>query len=175
TRLGARDDASLGALVRDGLPAAGMPPTQVPAEELPALISFLRTLRPSRGAPLPRATVETTDGRTLRGVVLNQTATDLQLRGDDRRIHLLRRSGERYRPVTSQTDWPTYHGQLGGNRWSTLDQIDRGSVARLAPRWIYALGEGARLQTTPVVVDGIMYVTGVNECHALDAGNGRRL
>ncbi len=32
-----------------------------------------------------------------------------------------------------------------------------------------------RLQTTPVVVDGIMYVTGANECYALDAGNGREI
>jgi alcohol dehydrogenase (cytochrome c) len=174
-RLFARDDAALATLVRDGLPAAGMPGVPVPDDELPALVSFLRTLRPSRGALPTRATVETTDGRTLSGVVLNRTSGDLQLRADDRRIHLLRKAGERYRAVTSEADWPTYHGQLGGNRWSPLDQIDRTNVARLAPRWIYAMGEGSRLQTTPVVVDGIMYVTSVNECHALDAGNGRRL
>jgi alcohol dehydrogenase (cytochrome c) len=77
--------------------------------------------------------------------------------------------------VTSQADWPTYHGRLGGNRYTTLDQIDRTNVARLAPRWTYALGDTSRLEVTPVVVDGIMYVTSANECHALDAGNGRRI
>jgi alcohol dehydrogenase (cytochrome c) len=34
---------------------------------------------------------------------------------------------------------------------------------------------GARLELTPVVVDGVMYVTSVNECHAIDAATGRRL
>jgi alcohol dehydrogenase (cytochrome c) len=174
TRLAARDDEGLAALVRDGLPSAGMPPAPLPEPEMRALVAFLRTLRPGRGAPLARTKVTTTDGRTLEGVVLNQTSTDLQVRADDRRIHLLRKAGERYRSVTSQADWPTYHGQLSGNRYSALDQIDTKTVARLAPRWTYALPD-ARLETTPVVVDGIMYVTSANECHALDAGTGRRL
>jgi alcohol dehydrogenase (cytochrome c) len=45
----------------------------------------------------------------------------------------------------------------------------------LAPRWIYTVPNAARLEVTPVVVDGIMYVTTANECHALDAGTGRQL
>jgi alcohol dehydrogenase (cytochrome c) len=175
TRLAARDDEALAALVRGGLPAAGMPALEVPEADLRELMSYLRTLRPSRGALPVRARIETTDGGTLEGVVLNRTASDLQLRSDDRRIHLLRRTGERYRPVTSQADWPTYHGQYGGNRFSTLAQIDKTNVGRLAPRWTYALGDTSRLEGTPIVVDGVMYVTSANECHALDAGNGRRL
>ncbi|HEV7500002.1 MAG TPA: c-type cytochrome, partial [Vicinamibacteria bacterium] len=175
TRLDARDDDALAALVRSGLPAAGMPAFEVPEPDLRELVAFLRTLRPSRALAPVRARVETTDGRTLDGVVLNRTAEDLQLRSDDRRIHLLRRAGTRYRPVTSQADWPTYHGQYGGNRFTALTQIDKTTVARLAPRWTYALGDTRRLEGTPVVVDGIMYVTAANECHALDAGNGRRL
>ena len=174
-RLSARDDEALAALVHGGLPAAGMPALEIPEPELRELVAFLRTLKPSRAQAQVRARVETTDGRTLEGVVLSRTAEDLQLRSDDRRIHLLRKAGERYRPVTSQADWPTYHGQYGGNRFTTLTQIDKTSVARLAPRWTYALGDTRRLEGTPVVVDGIMYVTAANECHALDAGNGRRL
>jgi alcohol dehydrogenase (cytochrome c) len=174
-RLALRDDEALAALVRDGLPAAGMPAFQVPEAEMRALVAFLRTLRPSRGREPARITVETTDGRMLQGLVMNQTTVDVQLLSDDHRLHLLRRVGKRYRPVTSQADWPTYHGQLGGNRYTTLDQIDRTNVARLAPRWTYALGDTSRLEVTPVVVDGIMYVTSANECHALDAGNGRRI
>ena len=45
----------------------------------------------------------------------------MQLLGDDRKIHLLRKSGDRYRPVTSQTDWPSYNGQTTGSRYSPLD------------------------------------------------------
>ena len=107
--------------------------------------------------------------------MLNQTSADLQLLSDDQRIHLLRKVGDRYRPVTSQADWPTYNGQLGGNRFSALDQIDTRNVSRLAPRWTYTLADASRLEVTPVVVDGVMYVTTANECHALDAGSGRRI
>jgi alcohol dehydrogenase (cytochrome c) len=48
-------------------------------------------------------------------------------------------------------------------------------VARLAPRWIYSISGASRLEVTPVVVEGVMYVTTANECHALDAGSGRRI
>jgi alcohol dehydrogenase (cytochrome c) len=175
TRLAARDDAGLTALVRDGLPAAGMPGFPIPDPEMRELVAFLRTLRPPRSAAPERVTVETTDGRTLQGLALNRTSVDLQLLSDDQRIHLLRKADTRYRPVTSQVDWPTYNGQVGGNRYSTLDQIDKSNVARLAPRWVYSLGDSSRLEVTPVVVNGVMYVTAANECHALDAGTGRRI
>ena len=179
-RLVLRSDAQLATLIRDGLPGAGMPRVAVADAELRALMAFVGTLRPGRGAAWPRITVETTDGRTLRGRRLNHSATDLQLlsdRSDDAepRIHLLRRAGERHRPVTSQVDWPTYNGDVRGNRYSLLDQIDATTVSRLAPRWVFTLPGTARLQVTPVVVDGIMYVTSGNECYALDAGSGRQL
>ncbi len=123
--------------------------------------------------------VETTDGRTLRGRRLNHSSTDLQLLSEDddgeRRIHLLRAAGERYRPVTSQADWPTYNGDVRGNRYSALDQIDKANVSRLAPQWLFTLPGTGRLEVTPVVVDGVMYVTSGNECYALDAGSGRQL
>src|SRR6185436_4637368 len=138
--------------------------------EVRTLLAFLRTLRPAP-EPVPvRGKVETTEGQVLEGVILNQTTSDMQLLTDDKRIHLLRRVGDRYRSVTSQTDWPTYHGFPGGNRYSPLDQIGKGNVARLAPRWSFTLEGAGRLQVTPVVVDGVMYVTNANECYALDAG-----
>jgi alcohol dehydrogenase (cytochrome c) len=175
TRLFARDDTQLAALIREGLPGAGMPGFPIADGDMAALVSFLRTLRARRGTAPERVTVETTDGRTLTGRALNQTSVDVQLLADDGRVHLLRRAGALARPVTSQTDWPTYNGQPSGNRYSTIDQIDKTNVGRLAPRWTYPLGEASRLEATPVVVDGIMYVTSANECHALDAGNGRRI
>ena len=174
-RLAARTDEELAVVIRDGLPRSGMPGFPMAAPEAHALIAFLRTLRPAPEAVPVRGKVETTDGRTLEGVILNQTAADMQLRTDDKRIHLLRRVGDRYRSVTSQSDWPTYHGLLSGNRYSTLDQIGKGNVARLAPKWSFTLEGAGRLQVTPVVVDGVMYVTNANECFALDAGSGRAL
>src|SRR5450755_985876 len=72
-------------------------------------------------------------------------------------------------------DWPTYHGQLGGNRYSTLSQITPRNVTQLAPRWIFPVPNARHLEVTPVVVDGVMYVTNVNAAWALDAATGREI
>lgn len=72
--------------------------------------------------------------------------------------------------------WPTYDGKLTGNRFSPLDQITAGNVTRLAPKWMFTLsGVSRSLEGTPIVVDGVMYVTSVNEAYALDARNGREI
>ena len=121
-----------------------------------------------------RRTIQTTDGKTLQGQVLSEGMTDLQIRADDKRIHLLRKAdGNRYREVTSQADWPTYHGDVSGNRYSKLTQIDKNNVGRLAPRWIFPMPGANTIENTPLVVDGVMYVSQANECWALDAGTGR--
>ena len=73
------------------------------------------------------------------------------------------------------SDWPTYNGRLSGNRHSRLDQIHTGNVAGLAPRWIFPIRNPRRLQVTPLVVRGVMYVTGVNAAYALDAKSGREI
>ena len=72
-------------------------------------------------------------------------------------------------------DWPTYHGQLSGNRYSPLDQITPRNVGQLAPRWIFPVPNARHLEVTPVVVDGVMYVTNVNAAWALDAATGREI
>src|SRR5262249_25615799 len=59
--------------------------------------------------------------------------------------------------------WPTYDGTPSGNRFSPLDQIHTGNVTGLAPHWIFPIpGAPRALEVTPVVVDGVMYVTTVN-------------
>ena len=72
-------------------------------------------------------------------------------------------------------DWPSYHGQLSGNRHSLLRQIDTTNVQRLANQWIYSVPNARNLEMTPVVVDGVMYATAPNEVFALDARNGRQI
>ena len=130
---------------------------------------------PPAAARTRTASYELTDGRTLEGVFLNhERADDIQLRTKSGSIVLLRKSGDRYRIVTSGVDWPSYDGSTTGNRYTTLTEIDKSNVGRLAPKWIYTIPTSLRLQVTPVVVDGIMYVTSANECYALDAGIGPR-
>jgi alcohol dehydrogenase (cytochrome c) len=175
-RLSALDNRQVEKLIRDGVPAKGMPPNVVAAPEMAVLVKFLRTLeRNAADKPIVRMTLQTTDGDTLSGVVLGEGFADLQLRTDDKRVHLLRRAGDRFRRVTSGADWPTYNGDTGGNRYTTLTQINKATVGRLAPAWMFTVPDTGQLQVTPVVVDGIMYVTAPNECFAIDAGSGRRI
>lgn len=176
-RLATRDDEQLAGLIRGGVPLRGMPPGQIADSELADLIRYLRTIqRGAADSPVAkRLQVQTTDGKFLDGQVIGEGFDDLQLRTADERVHLLRRDESRFREVTSGADWPTYNGNPGGNRYTTLTQINKGNVARLAMAWMFTLPGAGQLQVTPVVVGGLMYVAGVNECYALDAGNGREI
>jgi alcohol dehydrogenase (cytochrome c) len=169
-----RSNQELAALIRAGIPAAGMPAFKVTDAEMPGLVAYVRSLKPRGDAP-EHLTVRTTDGRTLDGDVLNSSFADLQLRTSDQRVHLLRPDGTSYREVTTQTDWPSYHGSPSGNRYTTIDQVNKRNVAKLAPRWIFNLPNTSPSENTPVVVEGIMYVSSANECYALDAGTGRQV
>jgi PQQ-dependent dehydrogenase (methanol/ethanol family) len=71
-------------------------------------------------------------------------------------------------------DWPGYHGTLDGNRHSELSQINPSNVKDLRLQWVFPVNHNV-LEVTPVVVDGVMYVTGPNQVHALDGRAGRTL
>ena len=71
-------------------------------------------------------------------------------------------------------EWPGYHGLPSANRHSPLKQINTANAARLKPAWTYALPHMS-LQTTPLVADGIMYVTAPNRVCALDSSTGREI
>src|SRR5258707_6105768 len=174
-RLASRTDEQLATVVRDGLPNLGMPAFKLTDQEMKELVGFMRTLRPRRGqGPVP-VKVETVDGRKLDGMALNLSSDDMQLQTAAKQLLLLRKVREKYREVTSQTDWPSYNGDTRGHRYSPLKQINRDNIARLAPKWVFPLTNTSPLQGTPVVAGGIMYVTSANECYALDAGSGRRI
>jgi len=175
-RLPARDDKDLRQFIHAGVPARGMPPTEMPAAEMDALLKFLRGIeRRPESKPIVRTTVRTTDGKTLEGQVMAEGFDDMQVLGDDKRLHLLRRSGERYREVTSLNDWSHYNGDPRGNRYTTMTQITKDNVARLSPKWVFPIPGGGSSQTTPSVVGGVMYMAHPNECFALDAGTGRQI
>ena len=176
TRVPARTDDDLASVLANGLTSSGMPAfPNLGTEETTEVIRYLRTLRPRSGSAPVRMKISLTDGSAVEGLVLNRSALDLQLLGDDRRLHLLRKAGDQYRPVTSQTDWPSYNGGTSGSRYSPLAQITTRNVARVVPKWIFSIPNTSRLQVTPVVVNGVMYVTIANECYALDAGTGREI
>ena len=133
-------------------------------------------LQRNQAQPEDERSFTTTDGQTIRGALVNEGSTDIQLRQSDGRVHLLRKAENgRVRVVTSQTDWPTYNGQPGGNRYSTLTQINKNNVAKLAPAWMFPIGNVTQVETTPIVVEGVMYFSSANEVWAVDAGSGRQV
>ena len=71
-------------------------------------------------------------------------------------------------------DWPTYNGTLDGNRFSHLDEVNLSSVSKLQLQWTCSIPFNG-LETTPVVVDGMMYVTGNNQVYALSGKTGREI
>src|SRR5216110_756359 len=75
-------------------------------------------------------------------------------------------------------NWALHNFDLAGSRYSTLDQINRSNVKTLTPRWLFQTGiiDGVSNQTTPIVVDGVMYVTDPRgSVYALDAADGHVL
>jgi len=75
--------------------------------------------------------------------------------------------------VAQDTTWTSYGGGDNSWRYSELSEIDSSNVAKLTPQWIYQTNAG-RLQTVPLVLDGMMFATGSeNEAFAIDLFTGR--
>jgi alcohol dehydrogenase (cytochrome c) len=81
-------------------------------------------------------------------------------------------------------NWLTYHGAYDGQRYSTLDQITTSNVKQLRPAWIFQAGviglianpPTYSLEATPIVVDGVMFLSGWDGyVWALDAATGRMI
>lgn len=84
---------------------------------------------------------------------------------------------ERLRKASGEpASWLTYSGTYAAHRFSALDQITPANVARLRPVWAYQVREPGPVQATPLVADGVMYVTEAkSRVVALDLRTGRPL
>src|SRR5262245_52675911 len=73
--------------------------------------------------------------------------------------------------------WLTYGKDYSNRRYTSSSQINASNVGSLVPRWVYQTGGPiGSFQTTPVVVDGVMYVTTpFNHAMAVDARTGKQL
>lgn len=88
-------------------------------------------------------------------------------------------------------DWLTYNGNLNGNRYSELTQINTSNANKLRLKWIFTvplwkqfLPDNAYfnlnmqyfgLEVTPLVAEGILYGTGPHQAFALDASTGQEI
>ncbi|MFN0165625.1 MAG: pyrroloquinoline quinone-dependent dehydrogenase [Bryobacteraceae bacterium] len=73
------------------------------------------------------------------------------------------------------SDWLTYAGSYSGQRHSPLNQITVANAGSLVPKWAFHIPKATGLRTSPIVYQGIMYVTDSNVVYALDARTGRQI
>src|SRR5260370_26171725 len=59
-------------------------------------------------------------------------------------------------------NWLTYSGDYAGRRFSPLDQINPGNARTLVAKWVYQTAGTGKFETTPLVVDGILYASAQN-------------
>jgi glucose dehydrogenase len=75
---------------------------------------------------------------------------------------------------SSDKDWNTYDGNVSGDHYSPLSQINRANVRNLKMAWVYNTGERGGLETNPLVVDRVMYAyTPSQKIVALNAVTGK--
>ena len=70
-------------------------------------------------------------------------------------------------------NWLTYGGGYSSHRYSLLDKITRENVKQLTLKWVWRPRYLDKMETTPLVVDGVMYTVQNSEVVALDAATGR--
>jgi len=151
-------------------PARGTGPAPAASAAAPARGS---TSKPDR----EMVTIKMADGRTRTGLLFAESETSAVLL-ENGMFTPLSKDGSVYRekPIAPKADWTHYDGSLTGNRYSRLELINATNVQRLGAAWIFPIAGNPRaIQSTPVVQDGIMYVTGWNEIYALDATTGRQI
>jgi len=77
--------------------------------------------------------------------------------------------------TTLLNNWPSYNGDYTGRRFTGLTQITPANASQLQARWIFHSHNAGTLEATPLVVDGVMYMTGSNDAYAIGAVTGKIL
>ena len=76
-------------------------------------------------------------------------------------------------------DWPRFARDLAGTRYSPLTQINAGNVSKLAQAWAFRVrpggGGGLVSETTPIVIDDVLYMPIGNAVVALEADTGKEI
>jgi len=71
--------------------------------------------------------------------------------------------------------WPTYHGDYSGQRHSRLTQITPDNVKQITLAWAFQTGQSQSIKATPILVNGVIYVTTPDNLWAVDARSGRQI
>jgi len=147
------DDQALISFLRSGNPEKGMPPVVIDDSQMPGLLAYLEFLA-TNYSPV-------SDNITAFNPLASKSAI------------------ENFRPVTDEmlenpdpADWLMFSRTYDAQRYSPLDQINRGNVDELGLAWALGLPAGVT-ETIPTVYDGVMYLTAPDSSVvALDATTG---
>ena len=135
-RLAGQSVAELRAVIQRGFLDSGMPPFDLPAEQLDAVARYIHEMNAGVKPPVAGARVA---------------------------WH-----------APQPGDWLTYNGNVSGNRYSELRQIDTANAGALQLKWIFPIPHFG-LEVTPLEAGGVMYVSGPNQVYALDALTGAEI
>jgi quinoprotein glucose dehydrogenase len=81
-----------------------------------------------------------------------------------------------YAQQATKSNWPMMGGTPGNSHYSSLSQINRANVTRLKEAWRFDTGEEGGLETTPIIVDGVLYgLTPSKKVFALKAATGKTI
>ena len=69
-------------------------------------------------------------------------------------------------------DWVTYGGSYNSQRYSPLKQVTTANASRLQAKWVYHVDGAEEGEVTPIVANGVMYISGFNRLDAIDARSG---
>jgi alcohol dehydrogenase (cytochrome c) len=78
--------------------------------------------------------------------------------------------------LANSSRWLTHSGDYTGARFSPLTQITPANVGQLTAQWTFQTNVVNKFEATPIVLDGVLYVTGpLNHAWAIDARSGRQI
>ncbi len=77
--------------------------------------------------------------------------------------------------ASPNADWLTYNGDYAATRHSPLKQITPENAKNLVAKWVFRLDGAKKLEASPIVHGGLMYVSDTNQIYALDARSGRQV
>jgi alcohol dehydrogenase (cytochrome c) len=82
-------------------------------------------------------------------------------------------------PPMPTDSWPTYNGDLSGRRFSSSAKINAANVKSLTLAWTWKLsasgGSSSNIRSTPLMIDGVIYLSTEDNAFAVDARTGREL
>jgi alcohol dehydrogenase (cytochrome c) len=71
--------------------------------------------------------------------------------------------------------WPTFHGDYSGQRHSKLTQITPANVHQMTLAWAFPTNQTQSIKATPILVNGVIYITTPDNIWAIDARTARQL